>query len=90
VWRRRLVGSSSALLVASWGICVLSYAIAPPTAYDGEILTAFIALAVAFTCLAGMLIRRAWAEGERTIPAVTVTLFAIPAVLWLALVARLG
>ena len=90
MWRKGLVGSSAGLLLASWGICAVSIATAPGAQGEGAVLAASAVIAGTFTCLDLVFIPLAWNGEESAMPAVVVTLLAIPAILWLALVPRLG
>lgn len=85
--RRRAVGSAAWLLVASWGVFVLSYATVPPP-LPLWLLGASIVVGVTFTSVAAWVV--VLAQTESRVPAIRVTAFVILLILLLALLPRLG
>ena len=60
VWRRLTLLLSAALVLASWGVCALSYATQGGGAYNGGLFTIFIVVAAVLTGWAGMVVLRGW------------------------------
>lgn len=76
---------SAAVVVASWGICALSYATQGGGSYNGGLFAIFIWIAALLTVSAGALVVRAWTGASSVLTAAPVSVLAAASILWLAL-----
>ena len=84
MWRRLILVLSAVLVLATWGLCALSYATQGGGSYNGGLFTIFIAVAVALTIWAGMLVVRGWRGEVSVLAAPPVSILAGASILWLA------
>lgn len=82
--RNVALGSSAALVLASWVVCVLSYATSGSGDYSG-LFFFFIWIAVFLTGSAAIVVGRAWLGRASVLAAAPVSVLASVSILWLAL-----
>lgn len=75
----------AAVVLASWGICALSYATQGGGAYNGGLFAIFILVAAVLTLWAAMLVVSAWLGEAPVVAAAPVSVLASASILWLAL-----
>ncbi len=75
---------SAAVVVASWGVCALGYAIQGGGEYD-SLFSFFVWIAVFLTVAAAVLVVRAWRGTVSVLAASPVSALAALSILWLAL-----
>jgi hypothetical protein len=85
VWRRLILVVSSIVVLASWGICALSYAIHGGGGYNGGLFAILILVAAVLTVAAGALVVGAWQDEVSVLAAAPVSVLASASTLWLAL-----
>jgi hypothetical protein len=85
MWRRVILGLSASVVLASWGICAISYATRGGGAYNGGLFAIFILGAGILTIWAAMLVVSAWTGEAAVLVAAPVSILAAASILWLAL-----
>jgi hypothetical protein len=83
--RRLVLVLSAAAVVASWGVCALSYATRGGGAYNGGLFAVFISVAAVLTIWAAGLVVLAWSGEASVLAAAPVSVLAAASILWLAL-----
>lgn len=83
--RRLVLVLSATAVVASWGICALSYWTRGGGAYNGGLFAVFILIAAVLTIWAAGLVVLAWSGEASVLAAVPVSVLAAGSILWLAL-----
>lgn len=76
---------SAAAVMASWGVCALSYATRGGGAYNGGLFAVFILVAAVLTIWAAGLVLLAWSGEASVLAAAPVAVLAAASILWLAL-----
>ena len=80
-----ILGGCAAVVLASWGICAVSYATQGGGAYNGGFYAIFVLVAAILTIWAAMLVVSAWVGEAAVLAAAPVSVLAAASVLWLAL-----
>jgi hypothetical protein len=83
--RRLVLVLSAAAVLASWGICALSYATQGGGAYNAGLFVAFILVAAVLTIWATWLVVLAWTGEASVLAAAPASALAAMSILWLAL-----
>jgi hypothetical protein len=82
VTRRLILVVSSIVVLASWGICALSYATRGGGGYNASLFAIFILVAAVLTVTAAALVVGAWQDEVSVLAAAPVSVIASASILW--------
>jgi hypothetical protein len=85
MWRRLILVTSSAVVLATWAICARIYATHGGGGYNGGVFATLITVAVLLTICAGAMVVRGWQGTGKVLAAAPVSALASASILLLAI-----